>query len=102
MNLTRVTNDLTKLNSKTSSICIWFPMRSTYSYGRNLSSSRSQAIHFEIFKDKFPKYFAEIRKVPFIKSYLVRQLLRRHAFPMIDCSQVAGIQARTKQYASQP
>jgi hypothetical protein len=34
--LTKVTNNLTKLNAKSSSICIRFSMRSTYGFGRNL------------------------------------------------------------------
>jgi hypothetical protein len=43
-----------------------FSMRSTYGFGRNLASLRSQAIDFEFLKDKFPKYFVGKSKVPFI------------------------------------
>jgi hypothetical protein len=53
-----------------------FSMGSTYGFGRNLASSRSQAIDFEFLKDKVPKYFAERSKVPFIIPYLISQLLR--------------------------
>jgi hypothetical protein len=63
----------------------------TSDFGRNLASSRSQAIDFEFLKDKFPKYFAGRSKVSFIIPYLIHQLLRWHSFPMIDCSQVIGI-----------
>jgi hypothetical protein len=73
--LKKVTKNLTKLNAKSSSICIRFSMRSTYGFGRNLASLRSQAIDFEFLKDKVPKYFAERSKISFIISYLIRQLL---------------------------
>ena len=68
----------------------------------NSKSLRRQAGDFEIFFiRKFLKYFAKRNKVPFIIPYLIHQLLRWHAFPMINCSQVIE-KARNKEYASQP
>jgi hypothetical protein len=47
MFLRKVTNNLTRLNAKSSSICVRFSMGSSYGFCRNLASSRSQAIDFE-------------------------------------------------------
>ena len=66
----------------------------------NSISLRRQAINFEFFVRKFPKYFAKRSEVPFIIPYLIHQLLKWHAFPMINCSQVIE-KARNKEYASQ-
>ena len=66
----------------------------------NSTSLRRQAIDFDFFVRKFPKHFAKRSKVTFIIPYLIHQLLKWHAFPMINYSQVIE-KARNKEYASQ-
>ena len=65
MNLTRVTNNLTTLNVRTSSICVGFSKISTYGSGRNfIISLRSYAIFF--LQNKIPSIFAVRNKVSLI------------------------------------
>ena len=56
----------------------------------NSTSLRRQAIDFKFFVRNFSKYLAKRSNVSFIIPYLIHQLLRLYAFPMIDYSQVIG------------
>jgi len=97
INFLQGSTKLDKTQHKTSSLCgrffddnIWPWWEIQYHRGDKL------LIFFWIFVRKFLKYFAKRSKLPFITPYLIHQLLRWHAFPMIDCSQVIG-KARNKE-----
>jgi len=72
----------------------------TYGLGRKFNIIEETKLLILNFCKKISQVLYRKKQVPFIILYLIHQLLRWHAFPTIDCSQVIE-KVRNKKYANQ-
>ena len=75
-------NSLTKLNAKTSSICVYcFQEVSSYGFGRTLAYQRGALQRFYKFSNKFPKHLNNKERRPYHPNHISNiNYLDKHGF----------------------